>query len=325
MEFTLKTLLFFKFLKTQILIQIFIKVYIFFSLIFKSKIYIEKLFDCFVPNGILPSYKSKDFEIVNKLNKNSFHYDSSDFFEFQNKKNTLTFTHSTMPVDNHFTSENNFGVGLYFLENKKKFFDKIACFYKKKIFDMLKYFIKSSCEKKHYAFSLENSSTKETNSLGGFEKENKMMKEFKVKLLFQMMKNYFKSDELRKKCYYLNKWKCFNKLAICEQKFTLKLKEQEKKHEEVCKKYQELMVFERENFVKLNQIQIINQQNNQVPILKQEMKENPCSKSDILRVFDAYYERLLSNLTDSQKNQNHDKNKLILYDLFLDVIDEFLQ
>lgn len=223
-----------------------------------------------------------------------------------------------MPDNNNNT--NDFQVFDY-LENKKEFFHKIDLFTKKKHFETFRrkiQFFPKKIEKDF--FSNTNSSTKETNSCLGFPKENFLEIFYKTRMFIHILEKILEINKKIRINYYMNKWKYSSKSIAFQQNFELKMKEKEKIHEEVCKKYQELMLFERENFIQLGEKQKQNKENSKIILNK-----NP-SKEDVVRLFDDYYERLVTNIKASLHSnsiKSDIKNKNILYDLFLDIIDEF--
>ena len=286
--------------------------------------------------GILPDYKSKDFEIVNKLNKHSFE-NNSDFIEFQNKRHSKTL-HVSKNSEN--LQESSTDDDFAFKKNSKFFqtfenIEKIYFFSKKFYFlffvRILKNYNNSSksdkFEYKKKDLFMDNSSTQETGSYDE-EKNKVLLINDKIKGACNILISFCKLKGREKEKYYLMKWRFENKIWNMGKEFENKLLEKDKIHDIICEQYKELMNFERENFVKRIQTNFLGLKKKNC---KKENGKNP-TKADILMIFDNYYEEIAENIIREKKEnegENHnkklikEKNKLLLFNLVLNLIDEF--
>ena len=294
----------------QILIQISIKVSFLIISSLYIKIYIEKNYDYFVTTSILPNYKSKNFEIVNKLNKQNFNYSSNDFIEFYHKK-TSKQVNLTMRTENMISIENdNNNVhdnDSLNLRMKEKSLQNIDDLLKKKYFSTLK------------SLNISEEALKLSNHI----------ETFNIQMGCNILTSFNKHKTMRRVEYYLMKWKYSNIIGDFSRKFDLNLKEKEKIHENVCEKYKDLMNFERENFRKLSQLKFGMNGTD----IKVSENSKTTSKNEVLNLFHNYYEQIEENIKGNQTDQKRDVsknkirvkeiNKLLLYNLVIDLIDKF--
>lgn len=273
--------------------------------------------------SILPDYKSKNFGIVNKLNKNSFTNDNTDFIEFQCEKNKK---YSIDPLEN---PKENF----IDLKMKSKFFEKINTIFKNRYCQYFESFTRNLYQISKKMDHL-NTSTMDTN-FSSLENRKSIEKNYKKYCACVFLIHLIDHKSKESKIYYFQKIKHSNELKLLKKQFAAKIEEKDRMHEQVCENYEEMLGVERENSERLYKINIA--QNNSLDSKKITMKKKPLEirknpkKNEILTLFNNYQDKILANYEIELKNKEeiqkiiiiNEKNKLLLYDLVIDLINKF--